>query len=98
MFEITSVCSRGRTAVHVLQMAGRDLRVWTAWYPAIRGDCLLETELLQTLRKKCQRWTKVNRNLVNLVIAHEVKLCLHGKYGEQRQSMHLCMWQGIGAR
>lgn len=33
-----AVCLRGRTAVHVLQMAGRALGVWTAWYPALRGD------------------------------------------------------------
>lgn len=38
VFEMMAVCLRGRTAVHVLQMAGRALGVWTAWYPALRGD------------------------------------------------------------
>lgn len=80
---MVAVCSRGRTAVPVLQRAGRVLDVWTTWYPALRGDCLLETQLLHNLRQKRQRRTKVNCNLVHLVIAQEVKLGLPGKGGEK---------------
>lgn len=68
VFEIVAVCRRGRTAVHVLQVAGRALGVWTAWYPTLRGGCLLDTQLLRTLRQKFQKQTKVNCNLVHLVM------------------------------